>query len=384
MPAPAWILFAGTFVNRFGTFVMPLLILYLTRQGYSIAHSGFAVGAYGAGHLIASLAGGHLADRIGRRNTIVLSMFASAVTMLALSQARGYAATVGLTLLSGAAAELYRPASHALIGDLVRPDQRVMAFGLYRFAVNLGFAAGPAVAGFLADRSFFYVFVGDAITSVAYGFIALAFLPQGLKTYSKGERLGESIRVAARDRRFVLFLLATVGITAVDFQMGSTFALHVKNAGFSSATYGMLVSLNGLLIVLFEIGLTAWLQRFPPQPVIAAGYLLSGLGFALTAWAHGLPALAGTVVIWTIGEMVASPMAGAYVTEIAPERYRGRYMGIWVMTWSVGMIVGPTLGTLLFERDPKLVWMACGVLGAISAGLAMIRVRGEESPARTP
>src|SRR5439155_2885626 len=90
LPPAAWILFGGTFVNRFGTFVMPFLVLYLTRSGYSIAQAGLAGGAYGGGHMIASMLGGHLADRIGRRNTIALSMFASAAAMLALSQARAF------------------------------------------------------------------------------------------------------------------------------------------------------------------------------------------------------------------------------------------------------------------------------------------------------
>jgi MFS family permease len=155
MPRAAWVLFGGTFINRFGTFVMPFLALYLTRQGFSIARAGLAVGAYGAGLVCASVLGGHLADRMGRRNTIALSMFASAAAMLTLSQARAYSSIVALTWAAGLASELYRPASHALIADLVPEDQRVVAFGIYRFAVNLGFAAGPATAGFLAEHSFF-------------------------------------------------------------------------------------------------------------------------------------------------------------------------------------------------------------------------------------
>ncbi len=374
LPAATWILFAGTFINRFGTFVMPMLILYLTRLGHSPAAAGVAVAAYGAGHFIASMLGGHLADRIGRRNTIALSMFASAAMMMALSQATSYAAIVLLTMLAGAATELYRPASHALIGDLVPPEQRVMAFGVYRFAVNLGFAAGPATAGFLADRSFFYVFLGDAVTSLGYGVIALVFLPHGLRTYNREEQGGAAIRVAMRDKAFVLFLLATVCASWIEMQMGSTFALHVKAHGFSSATYGQLISLNGLLIVLFEILITAAIQRYRPQPVIAFGYLLSGIGFALTGIAHSLPLLAMTVAIWTFGEMIASPMAAAYITQLAPEKYRGRYMGLWVTTWAVGMIAGPLIGTLLFEHNPAMLWTTCGVLGLIAAMLAVKRV----------
>ena len=375
LPAPAWILFGGTFINRFGSFVMPFLVLYLTRNGYSIAQAGLGVGAYGAGHVIASALGGHLADRIGRRHTIVLSMFASAVAMLALSQARTYPSILILTCLAGTAAELYRPASNALLVDLVGRDQSVFAFGMYRFAVNLAFAAGPATAGFLADRSFFYLFVGDAATSIVYGVIALVALPQGLRSNMKGERFGEAVRVAAKNTPLIVFLFATFIITLVDFQTGSTFALHVKSVGLPTRAYGVLISENGLLIVCFELLITTYVQRFRPQPVIALGYFLSGLGFALTAFARTIPALAATVMVWTFGEMFTSPMAVAYVAQIAPEQYRGRYMGLLTVTWSFGMLAGPPLGTILFARNEMLLWAACGLCGIVSALLLLILSR---------
>ena len=375
LPAPAWILFGGTFINRFGSFVMPFLVLYLTRNGYSIAQAGLGVGAYGAGHVIASALGGHLADRIGRRHTIVLSMFASAVAMLALSQARTYPSILILTCLAGTAAELYRPASNALLVDLGGRDQSIFAFGMYRFAVNLAFAAGPATAGFLADRSFFYLFVGDAATSIVYGVIALVALPQGLRSNMKGERFGEAVRVAAKNTPLIVFLFATFIITLVDFQTGSTFALHVKSVGLPTRAYGVLISENGLLIVCFELLITTYVQRFRPQPVIALGYFLSGLGFALTAFARTIPALAATVVVWTFGEMFTSPMAVAYVAQIAPEQYRGRYMGLLTVTWSFGMLAGPPLGTILFARNEMLLWAACGLCGIVSALLLLILSR---------
>ena len=375
LPPAAWILFGGTFINRFGTFVMPFLILYLTRIGYTSAQAGLAVGAYGIGHLIASSVGGHLADRIGRRSTIVLSMFGSAAAMLALSQARGYAAIVVLTCVTGSLSELYRPASYALVADLVGDEHRVTAFGLYRFAVNLGFAAGPATAGFLADHSFTLLFIGDAATSIVYGFIALFALPQGLRSYVKSERTGEALRVAAHDRPFIVFMIATLCAAIIDCQMGSTFALHVKSLGFPSRTYGLLISTNGLLIVFFELSITQWTRHFRPRPIIALGYLLAGVGFALTGIARTVPVLAATVVVWTLGEMISSPVSGAYAAQLAPEQYRGRYMGLFIMVWSLGMVIGPPAGTLVFEHNPAAVWAACGALGVIGGGLMMLQRR---------
>ena len=184
LPRAAWILFLGTFVNRFGSFVMPFLAIYLTRDGFSATQAGVAVSAYGAGHIFASMIGGYLADRIGRRYTITLSMFGSAVMMLALSQARAYPVILVCTFFVSLVGELYRPAATALLGDLVAPEQRVIAFGMYRFAVNLGFALGPATAGLLANRSFFFLFAGDAATSLVYGIVAFTALPHGIRSGS--------------------------------------------------------------------------------------------------------------------------------------------------------------------------------------------------------
>lgn len=367
LPAAAWILFAGTFINRFGTFVMPFLILYFTRKGYSEVRAGLAVGAYGLGHLVASVLGGHLADRFGRRNTIILSMFSVAASMMLLSQADSFPVITALTFLTGLTGELYRPASSALLADLVAPHQRVAAYSMYRLAINLGFAAGPATAGFLADRSFFLLFAGDAITSVLYGLVALFFLPHGFRPASTPIGASASVSIMLRDRAFILFLIATLCITIVDFQMGSTFALHVRDLGLSNSTYGLLISMNGVLIVLFELGITAWTQSRRPRPVIAAGYLLLGIGFALTGVANSVGALAVTVVIWTLGEMISSPMSSAYVAGLAPEELRGRYMGAWGLMWSLGLTLGPSLGTIVYARDPLFVWIGCAVLGIVSA-----------------
>lgn len=375
LPRPAWNLFIGTFINRFGQFVMPFLTIYLTRQGYSISQAGFAVSSYGAGHIIASMLGGHLADRIGRRHTIALSMLSTGVLMLVLSQARSYTAIVVLVFFVGLSGELYRPAASALLGDLITPEQRVAAFGMYRFAINLGVAAGPATAGFVADRSFLWLFIGDAVTSIIYGLVALFALPHGVRSSASEEKSAGALRIALSDRPFVLFLLATLCVTWVDFQMSSTLPLHVRDAGYSTATYGMLISLNGAMIVLFELAIISWTQKFAPQPLIALGYLLTGIGFALTAFAHDLPMLAMTVVIWTIGEMIFAPVTGAFVAGLAPEKYRGRYMGLWIMMWSLGMLLGPWMGTLMYERNPNLLWASCGVMGFVAAGLAIIRPR---------
>src|SRR5512142_2587822 len=108
------------------------------------------------------------------------------------------------------------------------------------------------------------------------------------------------------------------------------------------------------MIVFFELALTQWTQRRDPQHIIALGYALAAIGIAMTGLAHSILALAGTVVVWTLGEMVYAPVTGAYVTSLAPERYRGRYSGMWILMWSMGLLLGPWLGTLIFQRKPSV------------------------------
>jgi MFS family permease len=371
LPGPVWILCAGSFVNRFGSFVAVFLVLYLREKGYSIAEAGFVVSLYGAGNVMAAAVGGLVADRLGRRNAIAISMFSSAATLLALSQADEIVLIGGLTILAGLTGEMYRPASAALLADLVPAGQRLPAFALNRLAINLGFAAGPATAGLLADRSFTYLFVGDALTSLVFGILALAALPEGVRTRRGDERRGEGIRTIARDRAFVFFLVSSILGAFVYFQSNATFPLHVKESGLSNADYGLLISLNGIAIVLLELPFTSITQRYPAIPTLAVGSILVGLGFALNAWAESLAALAFTVLVWTIGEIVYAPVASAYVADIAPVHLRGRYQGAWGLMWGLAFMLGPGLGAAFFAWNGDAFWLFCGVLGVLSAGLLL-------------
>ncbi len=253
LPRGAWILFFGTFLNKFGTFVLPFLAIYMTRLGYTPAQAGLAIGAYGIGSLGASLLGGYLADRVGRRKTIVLSMFSVAFAMLGLSQARGLPMIVLFSSLAGLTGELYRPASSALLADLVPAGQRVTAFAAFRMAFNAGWAFGPATAGLLAKKSFVWLFVGDAATSVLFGLVAWFALPAGLRGTRAENSVLETIRVLRTDRRFRQIVFAALVIGLVFVQAFSTMSLEITRNGFSASTYGLVISLNGVLVVLFEL-----------------------------------------------------------------------------------------------------------------------------------
>lgn len=375
LPRPVWILFFGSFLNKFGAFVVPFLAIYLTKQGYTLADAGFAIGAYGIGNLLASLLGGYLADTMGRRKTIVLSMFSGGASMLLLSQARELPALILLSGLTGLTSELYRPAASALLADLVPAGQRVTAFSAYRMAFNAGWAFGPATAGFLAEHGFFWLFLGDAITSVLFGTVAWFALPRGVRSKEMKASWGEALQSLRRDKRFLQIAGASLAMSLVLFQMSSTFGLHVTQEGFSAATYGALISFNGALVVFFELPLTTITRRFPAQRVMGLGFFLLGLGFALNLFAHTIPALVGCVLVFTLGEMISFPVANAYIADLSPPHMRGRYAGAFSLTWACGLVFGPALGMKLFEINTTALWLICGALGLLAALIIVQRTK---------
>jgi MFS family permease len=177
------------------------------------------------------------------------------------------------------------------------------------------------------------------------------------------------------DRLFLFFLVSSVLGAFVYFQQLATLPLHVKESGLSEADYGLLISLNGVVIVLVELPLVSITQRFPYRPVLALGSLLVGLGFALTAFANDVPELALTVLVWTFGEIVYAPVASAYVADLAPEHLRGRYQGAWGLTWGLAFVLAPIVGAAIYEWNPDGLWFTCGLLGLLSALLLLLQAR---------
>ena len=379
LPPAAWILFFGMFLNKFGAFVVPFLALYLTRTGYTLADAGLAIGAYGVGNLIASLLGGHLADSIGRRKTILLSTFSGAGAMLLLSQAHSLPLIILLAALTGLAGEFYRPACSALLADLVPPEQRVTAFAAYRMSFNAGWAFGPATAGLLAAKGFLWLFVGDAATSALFGLVVLLALPRDDIQHQRLETgWTEAIGRIRKDQKFNQLLLSSIVIAFVVMQMSSTFGIHVTHLGFSAATYGALISMNGAMVVLCELPLTTITRRFPARRVLAVGYFLIGAGFAMNAFARSVPALASCIVVFTLGEMIAMPVSAAYVSNLAPAHMRGRYMGVSGLNWSLALILAPALGMKMLASNPTVMWLSCGGLGILAAIIISANVNERE------
>jgi MFS family permease len=373
MPRTAWVLFGGTFVNRLASFVFPFLALYLTRPGgLSIAEAGLAITCYGIGGVLAQLSGGLLTDRIGRRNAIALSMITSGGLVLLLLQARSLPAVVAIVIVYSFFAELHRPASGALIADIVPSEHRVAAYAFNRLLFNLAFAIGLALGGLLAERSFTLLFVADAVTSASFGVISLLALPHGTRTRKEEERDKGSARAAIfADRGFLLVLAAIFAGALVYAQAYTTFPLWVRDLDFPAKVYGFLQGANGILVALFELGVTAIAMRYPRTRMIALGVLLTGLGFGSFGILLSGLGMALAVLVWTFGEMFGSPSAAAFVADRAPAHLRGRYQSALGVTYGLAFTIGPVGGTAIYEWWPRGVWVTCAALGVVGGGLGL-------------
>lgn len=384
LPRPFWVLAGATFVIRFGVFVVPFLTLFMSRQGFSPQEAGMAVAAYSAGGFFASIVGGWLADRIGRNVTMALAALGGSCCMLLLSQASTLPWLVLLSSLTGFISEAGHPAGNALVQDIVPPEHRVAAFAVLRFSVNLGWALGPAAAGFLAEHSFFWLFAGDAITSAAFGAIAWTCLPRGrmsARQLSGWPHAWASIRL---NRPFLALFGGCIAISFVLRQVTTTYTLHFEKSGHAMHLAGFVLALNGVMICLLEIPLSAWTRHWPVKPAIALGYLGMAASFLVLLFSHTIPAFVFSMILFTCGEMLAFSRQQAYAATLAPETMRGRYSGFLGLGWSSGSITGSLLGLSLYQYHPNLVWISCAILGSLGARLLMQGSPAKSRPHSSP
>jgi MFS family permease len=385
LPGQYWILFSGTLVNRFGHFVIPFLAIYLRQQGYDAAATGLTMAAYGAGALCAGVIGGYLADKIGRKRTMLLSCGGAAASMMLLSQAHGLPALVSTTFMTGLLTAIYGPAAGALIADLVPPKLRVRAFSCQRLAINFGFAAGMATAGFMAKQSFMALFIADAATTLILGLTVLIGLKPLPPAARQNSGWGHALKHMRGNVPFQLAIAASFLIGVVFWQMSSSYGLQAtEGAGLDERAYGLLMALNGILIVFVELPLTSYTKRFPPILMMATGYTIVGIGMGLNALGASLPLLVISMIVFTIGEMISLPVNNGYMAALAPDEMRGRYQGVMSISWSTATMIGPSLGITLYQHHPTALWLAIGGISFIAALLMLASIpsmRAAESAA---
>ncbi|BDU68504.1 MFS transporter [Geothrix oryzae] len=380
LPREVWLVCASTLVNRLGTMALPFLVLYLTEgRRWTPGEAGFGMMVYGAGALAAGPFSGRLADRLGHVQVLKASLWSSGTLLLLLPFATARPLLFALIFLWAGLTQAFWPSAMALLADLAPPEQRKAVYALHRLAVNLGMAVGPAVGGFIAHRSYTWVFWTDGLSTLA-GALLLGLL---LKTPPRPSPHHEQARGASpwRDRHLAFLLLPFVPLLMVFFQIEGTLPLWVvRDLDLGSRFYGLLFTVNTLIIVALEVSLNLAMARWPHGRQLFVGALCLAAGFGLTAWATGRTTLILTTVIWTFGEMILFPAMSDAVATLAPPDRRGEYMGLLSLCFAAGLALGPWLGVLAYAKaGPRAVWLsAFGV--ALGAGLLLARFRTPDGP----
>jgi MFS family permease len=322
LPREFWWLWTSTLVNRLGAFVAAFMALYLTLdRGYSASYAGLVAALHGLGGVISSLGAGVMADRLGRRPTLLLAQSSTAVAVAVLGFVQHPVAIAAVAFVVGMASNASRPAVQAMIADIVRPEDRVRAFSLNFWAINLGFAVSSMAAGFIAEYSYRAGFLVEAGMTLVCAVVVFAKLPES-RPERAAKEVGEpevGLGTVLRDRRFMGVVGLSFLVALIIQQAFVGLPVAMGRAGFAPADYGMAIAVNGVLIVVLQIPVTRFIQHRDPGRLLVVSSLLIGYGFGLTAFAGSVGVFALTVCVWTLGEIVNAPTQTGLVVRPVPD-----------------------------------------------------------------
>ncbi len=292
LPPSYWFIWLGTLINRIGGFVIPFLSLYLTAQrAIPVSRAALIVSLFGAGSFIAQLTGGEMTDRLGRRPVMLMSFFITPVFMIALGFAQNILLISLATFAVGFFTDLYRPAVGAAIADLVPPESRTRAYGYNYWAINLGAAVAPLLAGLIAQHNYLILFIGDALTTALCGLIVYLGIRETRPAEAHhGAHASLNERILQLKRAPILLIFSSIAFFfgMIYTQGNVTLPLDMQSHGLGPQLYGTAIAVNGFLIILFTIPVSNMATKWRRFETMAVSAILMGLGFGFTALASNL------------------------------------------------------------------------------------------------
>lgn len=370
LPREAWMLSLIEFINRSGTMVFFFMTLYLTQIfHYPPTQAGQVISVYGIGALVGSYAGGKLTDRIGAYNVQKLSLVISGFTFIWLGQLKSYWWITAVMFFMGICSEALQPANATAMSQVCPPEIRTKGFALQRLAINLGVSIGPVLGGYLALINYGLLFWIDGLTCLmAAGIFMIFFKTARPVQEAHGDSLlKDPSQSVWRDFYFLKVLAFTFFLGIIFVQLFNTFPLFFRTVyELKENRIGLLIAVNTVMIVIFEMLLMDALKKHSIGKVIAVGSLLLGVGFALMPLGSTFIFGCFTVAVWTMGEMLSMPSLGALIANHSDDAVRGKYMGLFSFAFALAMAVGPLLGAAVYDSlGSSVLWYGCGVTGII-------------------
>ncbi len=376
-PRKFWMVVAVSFIDRVGgTLLFPFFSLYITQKfGVGMTQAGLVLGLFSIFGLFGGMIGGALTDKFGRRKLIIFGLVFSAVSTLSLGMINEFTALLPLAVVIGLLSDIAGPAHQAMIADILPEKQRQEGFGVLRVVGNMAWMVGPTIGGFVANKSFFMLFVIDAVVSCLVAGLFFLFIPE---TRPKGhvEEEQKSVLetfkgygVVMRDLAFMAFLVAGMLMGMVYQQMYNSLSVYLRDYhGIAPQGYGFLLTASAIIVILFQFWMTRMIKVRPPFLMMALGTVFYMFGFGMFGFVSAYWLFVLAMVVITIGEMIVIPTMQALAANFAPEAMRGRYMAVFGVVWMIPATIGPgAAGVILDNYDPNLLWYIGGVLCMISA-----------------
>ncbi len=375
----SWWLSAVMLINRCGTMVVPFMTLYLTeRLGYSITKAGIVFGIFGVGAICGGFIGGRLADRFGFYPVQLITLVSGGLLFVALGQMRSYPAICGFTFILAVVNESFRPANSLAIAHYSKEENRTRSYSLNRLAINLGWALGGSLGGFIAAHNYNLLFIIDGVTNIGAALLLRIFLAPARHANAVKKAVVKAPRFEAyRDRRYIAFTFFVLLYAFAFFQYFSTVPVFYRKVlHLSEPMIGATMAGNGILIALTEMVIVFRLEgRRHPLQYIPVGTAMMAVSFALfnLPIAGGIALAFGATVIVTFGEMLSMPFMNTYWLSRTNDANRGQYAGLYTVAWAMAQVLGPTLGSRLADAHGFTVlwWGIFGicVLSALGFGL---------------
>jgi MFS family permease len=376
-PSKFWMVVGVMFVDRVGgTMLFPFFSLYITQKfNVGMTQAGIILGFFSVFSMLGSMIGGALTDKFGRRSLILFGLVFSALSTLSLGLVNQFWMLFPLAVLTGLLSDVAGPAHQAMIADLLPEKQRAEGFGILRVVGNMAWILGPTIGGLIANQSYFYLFISDAVISCIVAVLFYMLIPETKPEAQAGEETQSVLQAFAgygkvlKDMAYVAFILAGIFMLLAYQQMYSSLSVYLRdNHGIDPQGYGFLLTSSAITVILFQFWITRRIKRRPPFLMMALGTLFYMVGFGLFGIVSAYWLFVMNIVIVTIGEMIIMPTSQALAANFAPEDMRGRYMAVFGLTWGIPSIFGPGLaGVILDNLNPNLLWYVAGVLCAIAA-----------------
>ncbi|CAN5446425.1 MFS transporter [soil metagenome] len=347
-----WILAIVMFINRSGSMVLLFTSLYMTRElHFTIAQAGIVMSCYGIGSVLGSYVGGWLADRKSYFDIMITSLISSGLILLFLLVVKSIAGIAAIIFLYALTADVFRPANSKAIAIFSDAATRTRSVSLVRLAVNLGFSVGPAIGGFIAVYlGYKWLFAIDATTTLlAAGILFLNLPKQKASTISKQNAVLDNSKTSAyRDFRYLFFIFFVALYGTSFFQIFASIPQYFSNVcHYSEDTIGLLLALNGLLVVLIEMPLILTLEKRGKKifPYIIAGTLCLPVSFAILL-------VGKTMIIWSLiytlvislSEILAMPFMMNYSLSRPLKERQGQYAALYSISYGLANIAAPSIG----------------------------------------